>query len=295
MYNSGCAGPERGNVTGMDQLILEKIQEAELLLIGLGEEFDGEKLLKENAEYREQREALLNAGKAWGIPALNRYFLENGWPAEAPADSSGEKIRTVCKSKQLKALECLASLLDGKNFFLVTVASGDLIWECGIRQDRITAPCGGSLKKQCVNRHIFPLTEADKAEIAQCGRSGRWADLTLGKCLECGGPMILNNIYAENYNEDGYLERWKLYQKWLSGTLNRKLCILELGVGMQHPGVIRFPFEKIAYYNRKADFIRVNESLYQLPAELKERGISVRESAADFLLGLPFALSCDKL
>ena len=74
-----------------------------------------------------------------------------------------------------------------------------------------------------------------------------------------------------------------MYMKWLQGTLNRKLCVLELGVSLKFPTVIRFPFEKTAFFNRKAQFIRVHEKLYQLSEELADKGISQPENAVNFL------------
>ena len=68
--------------------------------------------------------------------------------------------------------------------------------------------------------------------------------------------------------------------------MNKKVCILELGVGMQYPSVIRFPFEKAAYFNQKADFIRVNQNLYHLTEELKDKGISISENAVDWLASM---------
>ena len=110
--------------------------------------------------------------------------------------------------------------------------------------------------------------------------------LDLGVCPICDDNLILNNIYTEKYDERGYLDQWQKYTKWLQGTLNKKLCILELGVGMQCPSVIRFPFEKIGYFNQKADFIRINKNLYQLTEELKEKGISISENAVDWLASM---------
>ena len=76
---------------------------------------------------------------------------------------------------------------------------------------------------------------------------------------------------------------WIRYTKWLQGTLNRKLLILELGVGLSRPGIIRFPFEKITMINQKASLIRIHAHLYQLPEELADRGYSVQENAPHFL------------
>ena len=79
---------------------------------------------------------------------------------------------------------------------------------------------------------------------------------------------------------------WDKYTKWLQGTLNRNVLILELGVGLKYPRVIRFPFEKAAYFNKKADFIRVHGRLYQMTEELGDKGISIAQNAVAFLAGI---------
>ena len=77
-----------------------------------------------------------------------------------------------------------------------------------------------------------------------------------------------------------------MYTNWLGRTLNRKLCVLELGVSFAHPSVIRFPFEKTVFYNKKAMLVRVNERFCQIPEEIKEKGIAVQADAAEFVLEL---------
>ena len=74
-----------------------------------------------------------------------------------------------------------------------------------------------------------------------------------------------------------------MYTKWLQGTLNHRLIVLELGVSMRFPSVIRWPFEKVAYFNNKATFIRVNENLYQLTEELAGKGVGIPQNAIEWL------------
>lgn len=66
--------------------------------------------------------------------------------------------------------------------------------------------------------------------------------------------------------------------------IEQKLCILELGVELNLPSIIRWPFEKVAFYNQKASFFRVNESLYQMTENLSDKGVSIAKNAVDFLL-----------
>ncbi len=273
----------------MESRIKDIIQNADLVLIGIGEEFEREYFLKQIPQYREIREKLEVTGQDWLIPSLNRFFAEK-------MDEDISQIRS--------ALVNLAELVKGKNYFLVSVATNDYVWEAGFKEDRIVAPCGGSLKKQCkeggsctelpvllskdeqtvITEYFKKLFAQNPVTVSEGSLNTDTQDfVNLGTCSICGSQMILNNIFTEKYDERGYLDQWQKYTKWLQGTLNKKLCILELGVGMQCPSVIRFPFEKIGYFNQKADFIRVNRNLYQLTEELKEKGISISENAVDWL------------
>lgn len=82
---------------------------------------------------------------------------------------------------------------------------------------------------------------------------------------------------------DGNEEKWDEYNKWLSRTLNRKLVVLELGVGLKVPGVIRWPFEKVAFINAKAVMYRVHKSLYQTTEELGDKCIGIKADPLEFM------------
>ena len=74
------------------------------------------------------------------------------------------------------------------------------------------------------------------------------------------------------------------FQNFLKTYHGKKLVILELGVGMELPQLIRFPFEKVAYFNQKSCLYRVHSHLYQMTEEIKERGYSVPMHPVTLLL-----------
>ncbi len=252
------------------QEILEKIEQSQMVLAGLGEDFDISRSLSREPGYIKGRKILEERGLHWLIPGWNEYFGEQ----------SGD-------GRTAEAVNRLFSLLEGKNWYAVSVSCSRSIF----REERVVMPCGSVLRKQCekgcgdvpeeVTAGDREKTEAffRKLSAGDCDGSGP----ELGTCPECGGELIFNNIYAENYNEKGYLEQWKKYTKWLQGTLNRRIVILELGVGMRFPTVIRWPFEKVAFFNQKAWFYRINEKLYQLTKELDEKGCGIAQNAIDWL------------
>lgn len=98
----------------------------------------------------------------------------------------------------------------------------------------------------------------------------------------CGSDRTGNVITNGHYDEGGYLPQWKAYQTWLGNTLNRDLAILELGVGFDYPSVLRFPDEKMTFFNQKSTLIRVHSEFPQIPKEIQERSLSVTADPVDF-------------
>ena len=102
-------------------------------------------------------------------------------------------------------------------------------------------------------------------------------------CPNCKKMMQPNIVSYNYYDETGYLDKWSRYTKWLQGTVNKKLCILELGVGLAYPTVIRWPNEKIVTYNNNSFMFRVHDKLYQLSEGIGERAKSVAENPMNII------------
>lgn len=257
----------------MKTKILEYIADADMVLVGLGEELNGKKFLKASPDYQEKAE-MLEKQAGWLLPAYQDMCLA-GYQDE---------IKT--------ALQKLVELLQDKNYYVLSTSTNPVIRQLPWKHDFLVMPCGSSTHKQCINGCegvLEPVSEVDKNTLEaylkeETLSKERFKEKKpLSVCPACGGPMVLNNYYLEKYNENGYLDKWQIYTKWLQGTLNKKLLILELGAEFDCPSVMRWPFEKVAFYNQKAKMIRVNERLYQLTEELKEKGLAIPQNAIEWL------------
>jgi len=278
------------------QDFLKNLEEAELVLVGIGEEFDAIKLLRTKEKYNQGRKFIEEQELQWLLPAYDGWYRKQ-------IICEGDNFKLDDKIQ--KALKNLEKLLNNKNYFVVSTAFNDKISQIPWKDKRLVVPCGGSMKKQCAMKCASGLQQITEDELQsvekwfltlneQAGLQEKEQQEVvntisvpeLGYCPECGTPLILNSVYAEKYDENGYLEQWQLYTKWLQGTVNRKVLILELGVGMKFPSIIRWPFEKVTFFNQKASFYRVNESLYQLTEEIKEKGTSIQKNSVEWLLSL---------
>ena len=103
-----------------------------------------------------------------------------------------------------------------------------------------------------------------------------------------GKELYLNQKRTEYskivYNEKAYIGRWEEYKQYLSRTLNSNLLVLELGVGLEYPTVVRWPFEKVVFLNKKAHLVRVHEKLYHHTPEIGDKTDSIQMNSIDYIL-----------
>ena len=181
------------------------------------------------------------------------------------------------KNREVKlAYEQLYALVNDKDYFIVTTLTDGAIYDTQFSKERFVAPCGNMHWQQC-----------SKACTKDIWEEGEVKD---GRCPHCGASLEENTIQSECYIEEGYLPLRKKYQFWLSTTLNKELAVLELGVGFQTPTVIRWPFEKTVFFNRKAWLIRVHREFSQISEEIKEKSTPVAENSVEFLIVYPHKL-----
>lgn len=254
------------------QTIRERLKDAELVLVGLGEAFqyDWGVLLQDDRYHEIIQEIGEDERYFWIVPFLQKMILRRG-----------------CEERWNHAYQALKLLLENKNYFVVSLSMDDYLYGAGLDEKRLVTPCGGFRKMQCDQNCTGKLYEMpeDSYEAVQQYYRGEMplSALEEPRCEECGGKLRFNQLGVQRYAEEGYLEQWNAYTKWLQGTVNRNLFILELGAGMSYPGIIRFPFEKMVYYNRKAFLCRVHPQLYQLGEEISDRGQGIAEDPVDFL------------
>lgn len=274
----------------MNKQVAEAIEQSDIVLIGIGREFTA----KVPEGSREECLAL---------------YEESRFYAKLPSDHA-----------VIQAYNVLRRQIGMRPYFVVTLNTDDLIYRSELEPEQIVAPCGSMGKLQC-REHIIEAAsirerilqawedlhgvasgdkegssdrkhterlrqeQADQNEAADFGTAKALVS-KYAVCPTCGAPLNFHTIANPDYLENGYLPQWEHYKKWLTATLNKKLCILELGVDFTFPQVIRFPFEKTAFYNKKAVFVRVNSRFPQLEAELAAEGraISLAESPVEMLL-----------
>lgn len=264
--------------------IKDKIQEAQVVLVGLGLGFEDEFVIEDAKVYQpletmgiknksELAEHLQNLAAAeWIHTILLNYYKKN-------------HTTTAYKN--------LYELVKDKNYFVLSMCTSELIYQSGLEKDRIVMPCGNEGLFQCsqsCNHVVHDNTEyvndfvKNLSEIMDKIKEGTIIDEFLPQCSNCKQRLTFNiRANVETYVEEGYLPQWQSYMNWLARTLNKNFVLLEFDVNFTLPSLIRWPFEKNAFLNNKATLVRVNKQFPQLTEEIKGKGISVEMTGSEFL------------
>ena len=183
----------------------------------------------------------------------------------------------------------LFDIVKEKEYFVLTTNVDHQFWKAGFDSDRIFATQGDYGKIQC-ERGCHPKTY-DAEELFRKMDASRKDCLIptelVPKCPVCGGRMAMHLRCDNNFVED---ESWHAaadrYADFLEECKDKKVVLLELGVGFHTPIIIRFPFEKLVRENEGYSLIRLNMDEAVVPESFGDRAIGIGKDMAKAIADL---------
>lgn len=186
----------------------------------------------------------------------------------------------------------LKALLDGKDYFVVTSNADRQFMRAGFPMERVFEYQGnydvlGCSKRCC--RHTWESLPALREvlkhidhETFECREEG------LPRCPYCG------ELAEIAFRPENYEEGFQRYADFVDSSADLRLCIIELGVGFNTPGVIRWPFEKFTRLIPGAKLFRVNRGYMDIshpgypkvPKDLTDRAFSLPLDAGEVIRAL---------
>ena len=107
------------------------------------------------------------------------------------------------------------------------------------------------------------------------------------RCPVCGKPMSMNLRADDTFVEDeGWNKAAGRYEDFLNENKDGKIVYLELGVGGNTPGIIKYPFWKMTYANPKAKYICINKGEAVVPKEIEKQSLCVDSDIYETLADL---------
>lgn len=96
------------------------------------------------------------------------------------------------------------------------------------------------------------------------------------RCPVCGAPMTMNlrvdNTFAQ---DEGWYAAAKRYEDFLLLHEGARVLFLELGVGANTPGIIKYPFWQMTARNPKAVYGCVNLGEAFCPKEIEKQSVCI--------------------
>lgn len=81
--------------------------------------------------------------------------------------------------------------------------------------------------------------------------------------------MEINIRKDDSFVEDSnWHQLHNTYENFINSNIDKKLVLIELRVDFNTPGIIRFPFERLAYEYENVTLIRVNDRYTDVTYEL---------------------------
>ena len=88
-------------------------------------------------------------------------------------------------------------------------------------------------------------------------------------CPVCGKPMTMNLRVDDTFVQDeGWYRANERYADFVCGHKGQQILFLELGVGMNTPVIIKYPFWRMTRQNPKAVYACVNLGEARVPGEI---------------------------
>ena len=254
------------------------IMDSERLIIGGaaglsaagGMDFMSEKSLKKNFPalsdmgYKTLWQALWDPNRSecqkWGMHAAEIIWARFDYPV-------------------IKAYTDLLSIIEGKDYFVLTSNIDDQFYKAGFDPERVFAPQDSMAHFQCsvpccddiwygedIYRRIYE--NMDKKTFT-C----RPEDLP--RCPHCGAPAINNLRDFKPFIPKMVMKNKESFTRYFNEAASHRTVFLELGVGFNSPGLIRHPFQRFTWLYPNAHLIRMNMEYPSVPDKIKDKSIEI--------------------
>ena len=172
----------------------------------------------------------------------------------------------------------LYDIVKNKEYFVLTTNVDHQFYKAGFDEKRIFATQGDYGKIQCQKACHSKTYDAKDLfrKMDKARRDCLIPSELVPKCPVCGGNMAMN-LRCDNYfvEDEAWHEAADRYAGFLEQNKDKKVVLLELGVGFNTPIIIRFPFEKMVRENSSYSLIRLNMDEAVVPESFGKRAIGI--------------------
>lgn len=180
----------------------------------------------------------------------------------------------------------LYNLVQDKDYFVLTTNVDHCFQKAGFDKHRLFYTQGDYGLWQCskpCHDKTYDNESIVKKMIAE-QENMRIPSELIPYCPVCGAPMSMNLRADDTFVEDSsWHTAAERYQDFIHHHKGWNILYLELGVGDNTPGIIKYPFWQMTYDNPNAVYLCINLSKAYIPVEIKKQSICIDNDIGDTL------------
>ena len=184
------------------------------------------------------------------------------------------------------AYQNLLRLVRDTDYFVLTTNVDHCFQKAGFAKERLFYTQGDFGLWQC-SRPCHQKTYDNYAAVKRMFEEQKDMRIPGGlvpRCPVCGEPMSMNLRADDIFVEDeGWHKAAERYADFIRRHERARVLYLELGVGSNTPGIIKYPFWKLAAQNPHAVYACVNRGEAFAPREIAGRSVCIDADIADVL------------
>ena len=180
----------------------------------------------------------------------------------------------------------LLKLVQNKDYFVITTNVDHCFQNAGFDKKRLFYTQGDYGLFQCSEpccQETFE-NEAVIREMVKRQENMKIPTELLPLCPHCSRPMTMNLRCDDTFVEDeGWHRAAERYENYLRTRAGEKILFLELGVGSNTPGIIKYPFWQMTAKNPDAVYACINQGQAVCPPEIERRSVCVNADIGQVL------------
>lgn len=196
------------------------------------------------------------------------------------------------KPEGLPVYKEIYELVKKMTYFVLTTNVDYQFQKSGFDDNNIFATQGDYGLIQCqkgCHSKTYDAVDSFK-QMVQATKDCSTPSCMVPKCPVCGGKMAMNLRCDQYFVEDEHWhEQDEKFGEFLTENVDKKMVLLELGVGFNTPTIIRFPFENLVREHNNISLIRLNLDEAVIPESFGDRAIGINEDIGKVIIDISHA------